>query len=75
MSQELLKQQYQQLADEWTRAEAVREGVVSRFRALDKPLTLDHPIWEEWDDADERAGSAREAVRSFLAANEHERLR
>ncbi len=75
MSQELLKQQYQELADQWNRAEVVREGVVDRFRALDSPPTLDHPIWEEWDEADERAGSARDAVRSFLAANEHDRQR
>jgi hypothetical protein len=38
---------------------------------LDGPLAVDDPIWEEWDEADEQAGWAREAVRSFLAANGH----
>lgn len=71
MSQELLTQQYEELTDAWTRAEDVRQRVVERFRALDAPLTIDHPIWEEWDEADERAGSARNAVRSFLAASAH----
>ena len=75
MSQELVRQQYKELTDEWTQAEDRRQRLVDRFRALDEPIALNDPIWEEWDEADERAGSARDAVRSFLAANEHDRLR
>jgi hypothetical protein len=75
LSQELVRQQYKELTDEWTQAEDKRQRVVDRYRALDRPITLDDPIWEEWDEADERAGSARVAVRSFLAANEHDRQR
>ena len=75
MSQEVLTKQYNELIDEWNQAEDTRQGIVARYRAIDQPLTLDHPIWDEWDEADERAGSARDAVRSFLAANEHDRRR
>jgi len=60
-----LKQQYAELIEKWTGAEAVRQRVVDRLRTLDGPLALDNSIWEEWDEADEMAGSAREAVRSF----------
>ena len=75
MSQEVLTKQYNELIDEWNQAEDMRQGIVARYRAIDRPLTLDDPIWDEWDEADERAGSARDAVRSFLAANEHDRRR
>ncbi len=71
MNDKHLKQQYAELIEKWTGAEAVRQRVVDRLRTLDGPLALDNSIWEEWDEADEMAGSAREAVRSFLAANEH----
>lgn len=73
MSTALLTREYAALTDEWKAAEDARQRIVERFRALDGPLELDDPIWEEWDDVDERAGSARDAVRSFLAANSHDR--
>jgi hypothetical protein len=66
-----LKQEYAELIEKWTGAEAVRQRVVDRLKTLDGPLALDNSIWEEWDEADEMAGSTRTAVRSFLAANEH----
>jgi hypothetical protein len=71
VSEELLNQEYTQLVGEWEQAEAVRQRLVDRLRALDRPLMSNDAIWEEWDRADETAGSARDAVRSFLAANEH----
>lgn len=64
-------QEYAELVEKWTEAEGLRQRLVDRLKTLDGPLALDDPIWEEWDEADEMAGSAREAVRSFLAANEH----
>ncbi len=74
MNQRLHDQEYTALYDQWTRAESARERIVDRFRMADGPPTLDDPIWEEWDQADEKAGHAREAVRSFLAADEHSRI-
>lgn len=71
MSEELLNQEYARLVDEWTQAETARQRLADTLRGLDRPLAPDDAIWERWDEADERAGSAREAVRSFLAANEH----
>ena len=69
MTEKRLKQEYTELIAEWTEAEAVRQRVADRLRTLDGPLALDDAIWDEWDEADELAGSARQAVRSFLAAN------
>ena len=54
--------------EEWTGAEAARQRVATRLTTLEGRLALDDPMWEEWDKADEMAGSAREAMRSFLAA-------
>ena len=71
MSEKRLKEEYTELFSEWTAAEAVRQRLVDRLRTLDEPPTLDDPIWEEWDSADELAGSARQSVRSFLTANGH----
>jgi hypothetical protein len=68
-----LEQEYTELIEEWTEAEAVRQRVADRLRTLDGPLALDDPIWDEWDEADELAGSARQAVRSFLAVSAHSR--
>ena len=72
MTQKRLDQEYTELIEEWTEAEAVRQRFVDRLRTLEGPLTLADPIWDEWGVADEHAGSAREAVRSFLAANAHD---
>ena len=66
-------QEYKELFEEWTAAETVRQRLVDRLWTLDGSLALDDPIWDRWDEADEMAGSAREAVRSFLAADEHSR--
>lgn len=71
MTEKRLKQEYTELIEEWTEAEAVRQRVADRLRTLDGPLVVDDPIWDEWDGADELAGSARQAVRSFLAVNAH----
>ena len=68
MTETRLEQEYTELIEEWTEAEAVRQRVADRLRTLDGPLALDDPIWDEWDEADELAGSARQAMRSFLAA-------
>ena len=73
MNQRLHDQEFTALIDEWTQAEDVRQRLVDRLRGADGPPALHDPIWEEWDEADEVAGSAREAVRSFLAADEHDR--
>ena len=69
MTETRLKQEYTELLEEWTEAEAVRQRVADRLRTLGGPPALDDPIWDEWDEADELAGSARQAMRSFLAAN------
>jgi len=71
LTEKLLKQEYTELIEEWTEAEAVRQRVADRLRTLEGPLALDDPIWDEWDEADELAGAARQTVRSFLAANAH----
>ena len=73
MNQRLHDEEYAALVDEWTEAEDVRQRLVDRLRKADRPPALHDPIWEEWDTADELAGSARAAVRSFLAADEHSR--
>ncbi len=73
MNQRVHDQEYQALVSKWTEAEDARQQLVDRLRGADGPPTLEDPIWEEWDVADEMAGSAREAVRSFLAADEHGR--
>lgn len=73
MNQRLHDQEYAALIDEWTEAEDVRQRLVDRLRTASGPPALNDPIWERWDEADEVAGSAREAVRSFLAADEHSR--
>ena len=72
MPDKRLMQQYTELMEEWTRAEAARRRVAERLETLEAPLTVDDPIWEEWDRADEVAGSAREAMRSFLGVNGHD---
>lgn len=69
MTEKRLKQEYTELIEEWTEAENVRQRVVDRLRTFDGPPALNDSIWEEADRADELTGSAREAVRSFLAAN------
>ena len=74
LNQKLHDQEYSALFDEWTAAETARQHIVDRFRSVNGPPTLDDPIWEEWDRADEKAGHAREAVRSFLAADKHAAL-
>ena len=71
MNQRLHDQEYTALVNEWTEAEDLRQHLVDRLRMADGPPALDDPIWEEWDKADQLAGSARDAVRSFLAADEH----
>lgn len=75
MNQRLRDEEYTALFDEWTEAEAVRQRIVDRFRTVKEAPALDDPIWEQWDEADEMAGSARVAVRSFLAADEHSQRR
>jgi hypothetical protein len=74
LNQKLHDQEYSALFDEWTEAETARQHIVDRFRTVNGPPSLDDPIWEEWDRADEKAGHAREAVRSFLAADRHAAL-
>ena len=69
MTETRVKQEYTELLEEWTEAEAVRQRVADRLRTFDGPPALDDPIWDGWDEADELAGSARQAMRSFLAAN------
>jgi len=71
LNEKRFTQEYTELSEEWTEAEAVRQRLVDRLRTLDGPPALDDPIWDKWDEADELAGSARAAVRSFLAATEH----
>ncbi len=73
MNKEAHTQEYMALFEEWTAAETARQRFVDRLWTLDGSLALDDPIWEQWDEADEKAGSAREAVRSFLAADLHSR--
>ena len=67
-------QEYTELLREWTDAEAARQRCVDRLMALDERIPLHDPIWEAWDVADEKAGHARQAMRSFLAAEQHARL-
>ena len=74
MNQRVHDQEFQALVDKWTEAEDARQQLVDRLRGADGPPVLEDPIWDEWDVADEMAGSAREAVRSFLAADGHDRL-
>ena len=74
MNQRLHDEEYTALYSELTEAENVRQRIVDRFRTGDGPPALDDPIWEQWGQADEQAGHAREAVRSFLAADEHSRI-
>ena len=71
MTEKRLEEEYTELIEEWTEAEAVRQRLVDRLRKLEGPPALDDPIWEELDSADELAGSARQSVRSFLTANRH----
>ena len=71
MTEKHLKQEYTELVGEWTDAETARQRLVDRLRSLDEQLASDDPIWDEWDRADEMAGHAREAVRSFVAASGH----
>lgn len=73
MNQRLHDREYTALFEEWATAETKRQRIVDRFRTVNGPPSLDDPIWEQWDEADEMAGSAREAVRSFLAADVHSR--
>jgi hypothetical protein len=73
LNQRLHDQEFTALYDELSQAETTRQRIVDRFRAAEGSPSLDDPIWEEWDKADEMAGHAREAVRSFLAADEHSR--
>ena len=72
MTEKILEQEYAELIADWIQAEAVRQRVADRLKTLDGPLALADRIWDQWDEADEMAGSAREAVRSFLAANAHD---
>jgi hypothetical protein len=69
LTEKRLKQEYTELMEEWTAAEDAPQRVADRLRKLDGPLAINDPMWEDWDHADEKAGHAREAVRSFLAAN------
>lgn len=73
MNQRAHTAEYTELVTEWIEAEKARQRFVDRLMALDEPVALDDPMWAAWDGADELAGSAREAVRSFLAADEHSR--
>jgi hypothetical protein len=75
LNQRLHDEEYATLYEELTKAEALRERIVDRFRTAEGAPALDDPIWEEWDRADEMAGFARVAVRSFLAADEHDQRR
>ena len=74
MNEKAHTHEYTELLRGWTTAETARQRFVDRLMALDGPPALNDPIWEAWDEADEMAGSAREAVRSFLAADEHSRV-
>lgn len=70
MDDERLEEEYLALIDELNAASEERQGIIVRFRAIERLVSGDDLIFAEWDAADERVAAAMGALRSFLVANQ-----